>query len=106
MRTLSSARTTTANHRRGNRFTRTLGTITGPILGYLPMWWYWPEAHGYVVSGPAVLLWGPAILCDLIYPFVLHRVRQTERVLPDGRVARGDGTGVKPATLGDDKKQR
>lgn len=69
-----------------NRFCRASGTIIGPMLGYVPMWYYWPEAHGYLVSWPSALLWGPAVICDLIYPFVLRRVRSTEVTLPDGRL--------------------
>jgi hypothetical protein len=33
----------------------------------------------------AVLLWITALLADVVYPFVLVRVRKTERVLGDGR---------------------
>jgi hypothetical protein len=68
------------------------------------MWWYWPEAHGYVVSRYAVLLWGISITCDLIYPFVLRRVRRSESVLSDGRLAAGHGTNINPITFGDEKK--
>lgn len=31
-----------------------------------------------------VFLWGTALVCDLIYPFVFAEVRRTEEVLPDG----------------------
>lgn len=55
------------------------------------MWWYWPEAHGYVASYASVLLWGSAIACDVAYPFALRSVRQSEVVLPDGRLIRGRG---------------
>ncbi|KAL2258080.1 hypothetical protein VTK26DRAFT_8752 [Humicola hyalothermophila] len=79
-------------------FCRAAGTVIGPILGYIPMWWYWPEAHGYVASWLSVLIWGPGVVCDLIYPIALRRVRSSELVLPDGRVISG------PSRAGDDKK--
>lgn len=69
------------------------------------MWWYWPEAHGYVGSRLAVFLWGVAIACDLIYPFVLRSVRRSELVLPDGRLAAaGSSRKISPTALGDGKK--
>ncbi|KAK4187788.1 hypothetical protein QBC35DRAFT_220054 [Podospora australis] len=70
-------------------FCRTLGTIIGPVLGYLPMWLHWPEAHAYVGSWKAIVLWGSAIACDFVYLFVLRSVRQSELVLSDGRVIKG-----------------
>jgi len=36
-----------------------------------------------------LFLWGTGLVSDLIYPFVLYHVQNTERVLPDGRKARG-----------------
>ncbi|KAK4161695.1 hypothetical protein QBC43DRAFT_336949 [Cladorrhinum sp. PSN259] len=75
-------------------FCRSLGTLVGPVLGYIPLWLYWPEAHGYVVSWLSAFIWGPAIACDLAYPFVLRRFRRSEVVLPDGRVTGGRGQRV------------
>jgi hypothetical protein len=55
------------------------------------MWWYWPEAHEFIVSPLGVALWGISLACDVAYPFLLQRVRRTEAVLPNGQVVRGDG---------------
>jgi hypothetical protein len=48
------------------------------------MWLYWREAHEYFMTPFAIFLWGSALVCDLIYPFVFYRIRKTERVLADG----------------------
>jgi len=75
-----------------------------PLAGYLPMWWYWPEAHGYVVSWPSAVIWGGSIGCDVIYPFVLQRVRREETVLPDGSLMSKHSRAVaNPAEVGDKK---
>ena len=57
------------------------------------LWWYWPEAHGYFVSAPAIFINGLFVICDLVYPLVLWRVRQTEQRLPDGRLVRQPDAG-------------
>lgn len=75
-----------------------MGTFLGLVLANVVLWWYWPEPHGFIVSLPGVLLWGTAMACDAVYPFLLWRVRRTEVVLPSGRVSRG---GAK-----DEKKHR
>lgn len=54
------------------------------------LWWYWPEAHGFVGHPLGIFLVGSAIFCDLVYPFVLGHVRATERILPDGTVVSGE----------------
>lgn len=71
-----------------SRFCRAVGSLCGIVLCNAVMWWYWPEAHGFVVSPLGVALWGTAVVCDLVYPFVLWRVRKTEMVAPDGRIIR------------------
>jgi hypothetical protein len=48
------------------------------------MWYLWREAHEYFMSPFGIFLWGTALVCDLIYPFVFAEVRRTEEVLPDG----------------------
>jgi hypothetical protein len=48
------------------------------------MWFLWREAHEYFMSPFGVFLWGTALACDLVYPFVFAEVRKTEEVLPDG----------------------
>jgi hypothetical protein len=39
----------------------------------------------------AVVLWGTALICDLIYPIVFTRIRASEKVLADGRKVASDG---------------
>jgi hypothetical protein len=63
-----------------------MGTLVGLVIDPLFMWWYWPSAHAYMVEPLAISLWSSALLCDLIYPFVLRQVRASERMLPDGRL--------------------
>jgi hypothetical protein len=53
------------------------------------LWWYWPEAHGFVFHPLGLFFVGTSILCDLAYPFLLAYVRTTERVLPDGSLTDG-----------------
>jgi hypothetical protein len=67
------------------RFTRTVGSITGLYCNYAWAWYFWREAHEYVMTPLAIFLCGTALLCDLIYPFVLASVKNTELLLPDGR---------------------
>lgn len=50
------------------------------------LWWYWPEAHSYWTQPMSIFMCGLSLMCDVIYPYVLWRVRQTEIVLPDGRL--------------------
>lgn len=57
------------------------------------LWWYWPEAHGFVLNPLGIFLIGTATLCDVVYPFVLRHVRLSEKVLPDGRIVAGAGIG-------------
>jgi len=38
----------------------------------------------------AIFLCGTALLCDLVYPFVLVSVKKTELVLPNGRKVSGE----------------
>ena len=66
-----------------------MGTFLGLVLDNVVMWWYWPEPHGYIVSPQGVLLWGTAMACDGVYPFLLWRVRRSELILPNGRVTQG-----------------
>lgn len=54
------------------------------------LWWYWPEAHGFVWHPLGVFFIGTAVCCDVAYPFVLGHVQSTERVLADGSVAAAD----------------
>ena len=86
-----------------NRFCRALGSFCGIVLCNAVMWWYWPEAHGYVFSPLGVTLWGTHVACDLAYPFVLWRIRKTEQVAPDGRIIRA--TDKKLAGASGKKKQ-
>jgi hypothetical protein len=64
------------------------------------MWWYWPEAHGFFVNPVAVWLMSLCMLSDIVYPFVLARVRRTERVMPDGSIVCGSSAaGVERQSL-------
>jgi len=76
-----------------SRLCRSMGTLTGLVLCNVVMWWYWPEAHGFIVSPLGIVLWGVPLACDMAYPFLLWRVRRTEVVLPSGRVVRGEWKG-------------
>ncbi|KAL1853917.1 hypothetical protein Daus18300_011659, partial [Diaporthe australafricana] len=65
---------------------RTIGTISGMGVCNAILWYYWPEAHGYFLNPLGMFICGTALLCDLVYPFALWQVRQTEVALPDGRI--------------------
>lgn len=62
-----------------------MGSVLGLYLYFGLAWYFWPEAHGYFVSPFGVFLWGSGLVSDLVYPFLLYRIRQTEKILPDGR---------------------
>ncbi|KAK3386064.1 hypothetical protein B0H63DRAFT_394371 [Podospora didyma] len=68
---------------------RSVGSFVGLVGCNLLMYWYWPEAHGFIVNPFAVFLWGTATVCDIAYPFLLWQVRRSERVLSDGSLVRG-----------------
>lgn len=50
------------------------------------LWWYWPDAHGYVFEPLSIIMIGTALLCDLAYPFLLVYVKSAETTLLDGTV--------------------
>lgn len=68
------------------RFCRTLGTVSGLGLSSAVLWYWWPEAHGYFVNPFGIFILGTAVVTDLVYPFCLWKIRQTEVVLPGGRI--------------------
>ncbi|OCL12776.1 hypothetical protein AOQ84DRAFT_333731 [Glonium stellatum] len=70
--------------------TRTLGSLLGFVVNYAWCWYYWREAHEYFMSPFSVFLIGVGLMADLLYPFVLLRIRKTETVSSDGRRIRGD----------------
>ncbi|KIW24688.1 uncharacterized protein PV07_10389 [Cladophialophora immunda] len=70
--------------------TRTAGSIIGFYLVYGWEWYFWREAHEYVVSPFAVFLWATSFICDFAYPCMLLCVQKTEKVLPDGRKEAGE----------------
>ncbi|OAQ92130.1 PaxB protein [Purpureocillium lilacinum] len=81
-------------HSGGQSYAIWLCRFAGTQLG-LPgtcflLWWYWPEAHGFVWHPLSIIIVGTSMACDVAYPFVLAHVRKTERVLPDGTVVAGD----------------
>jgi hypothetical protein len=57
----------------------------------------------YFMSPFAVVLWGTALVCDLIYPFVFAQIRNSERVLPDGRKVASDSISVDKKRVSFDK---
>lgn len=59
-----------------------------PVTGGL-LWWYWPEAHGFIFQPLSIVMIGASLACDLIYPFVLARVRATEHIFPNGTMLSG-----------------
>ncbi|KAF2762933.1 hypothetical protein EJ05DRAFT_447376 [Pseudovirgaria hyperparasitica] len=65
--------------------TRAFGSVFGLYAVYAWEWYFWREAHGYVMNPFAVFMWGVSIICDVVYPFALWRIKKTERVLADGR---------------------
>lgn len=69
-----------------DRLCRFIGSLFG--LGFCSalMWWYWPEAHSYWIEPMSVFICGLSLICDIVYPFVLWHVRQTERVDVNGRL--------------------
>ncbi|KAH6897343.1 hypothetical protein B0T10DRAFT_182840 [Thelonectria olida] len=71
-------------------FCRFVGTLMGLPVTCGLLWWYWPEAHGFVWHPLGVFFIGTAACCDIAYPFVLAHVRSTERVLADGSVVAGE----------------
>ncbi|KAF4333675.1 hypothetical protein FBEOM_12507 [Fusarium beomiforme] len=73
-------------------FCRFVGTVMGLPVSCVLMWWFWPEAHGFVFHPLGLFFIGTSVLCDLAYPFILAYVRTTEKVLSDGSLV--DGTFV------------
>ncbi|EWY84672.1 hypothetical protein FOYG_12093 [Fusarium oxysporum NRRL 32931] len=70
-------------------FCRFVGTVMGLPVSCGLMWWYWPEAHGFVFHPLGVFITGTSVICDLAYPFLLAYVRTREKVLPDGSLVDG-----------------
>lgn len=68
------------------RFCRMLGTTVGLGGSSTVLWYWWPEAHGYLINPFGIFMLGTAVLTDLIYPYFLWSVRQTEVILPSGRI--------------------
>ena len=72
------------------RISRTIGSVFGmPICNGI-LWYWWPEAHGYYVNPFGIFLLSITFASDLIYPFLLWKVRGTEKELPDGRLVSGE----------------
>ncbi|EEU42865.1 uncharacterized protein NECHADRAFT_95821 [Fusarium vanettenii 77-13-4] len=71
-------------------FCRFIGTVVGLPISCILLWWHWPEAHGFVFHPLGLFFVGTAVVCDLLYPFLLAYVRSTERILPDGTVMAGE----------------
>ncbi|KAI0164251.1 hypothetical protein GGR52DRAFT_575606 [Hypoxylon sp. FL1284] len=84
--TSSVAMLVVRGHSGGTGLCRLVGSLSG--LGFCNglLWWYWPEAHSYFTQPMSVFISGLSLLCEIAYPFILWRVRQTERVTADGRL--------------------
>lgn len=80
-----------------------MGTLFGLVLDNLLMWWYWPDGYSWMVHPFGVFLWGTSIACDIVYPFILHHVRQSEVQLPDGSLMRGDSS--RPSNISASEKK-
>lgn len=63
-----------------------LGTAVGLGGSSAILWYWWPEAHGYLTNPFGMFMLGTAMLTDFIYPFCLWNVRQTEVILSGGRI--------------------
>ncbi|KAK4998013.1 hypothetical protein LTR66_002684 [Elasticomyces elasticus] len=72
---------------------RTLGSVIGFYFVYGWNWYFWREAHEYVMSPFAMFLWVSSVVCDCAYPYALWRIKKTEKVLPDGRKVHARDTG-------------
>jgi hypothetical protein len=51
----------------------------------------------------AVVLWGTALISDLIYPFVFAQTKRSEKILPDGRKVAGDSISGDKKSISFDK---
>ncbi|KAK3496250.1 hypothetical protein B0T13DRAFT_400707 [Neurospora crassa] len=85
---------------------RALGTLIGLVFANVFLWWFWPEAHGFVFSPFAVFLWGTSLVCDIMYPFVLWQVRRSEVLLPDGTLAMSSAGQATLAAPGNHEKKK
>lgn len=66
------------------------GTVFGMLVCNGILWHWWPEAHGYFTNPFGIFMCGTSLLSDIVYPFVLRKVRQTEKILAGGRIVRPD----------------
>lgn len=71
------------------RACRFVGSLLGLPIACTFLWWYWPEANGFVTDPFAIMMMIWTVLCDLLYPFCIATVRRTEVVLDDGTVVAG-----------------
>lgn len=79
------------------RACRFIGTAMGLPVTCTLLWWYWPEAHGFVFHPVSIIIMGTTFVCDLAYPFLLAHVRKTEVVFPNGMIVAGDAAGTDAA---------
>ena len=63
----------------GSFATRFSGSILGLYLNFGVMWWWWTEAHGYVMSALGVWMCGGSLLLDIMYGWTLWEVQKRER---------------------------
>ncbi|KAH8174904.1 PaxB protein [Sarocladium implicatum] len=65
---------------------RAIGSLLGLPVACVFLWWYWPEANGFVTDPFAIIMLLAIAACDILCPFVIAAVRKTEVVLADGSV--------------------
>lgn len=68
------------------RAVRALGSQMGLTFAIALLWWYWPEAHGYILEPVALTMLGIIFFCDMLYPLLIAYVRMTEVILEDGTI--------------------
>jgi hypothetical protein len=48
-------------------------------------WYFWREAHEYIMTPFAMFLWITSMVCDCVYPYALWQIQKVEIVLANGR---------------------
>lgn len=66
-----------------------MGSLLGIPVACTFLWWWWPEATGFITDPFAVIMMVGIVICDLVYPFALAAVRKTEVMLDDGTLVAG-----------------
>ncbi|KAI6351752.1 hypothetical protein MCOR25_009754 [Pyricularia grisea] len=64
---------------------RAAGSAGGMFGFTYHAYYYWPEQHGFFTNHFHLFLTSVYLIPDILYPFFLYRIKQTEVILPDGR---------------------